>query len=393
MKARIWVTIAVLAAWWVIVWGFRIVSPIDSAALAVHQFDNSNVSYGVSQTYRFFTGTLPTILLFAVLLKVWWRPLKGLFVPVLLMCVAASIIPAHAYYDKQNWTEVYFILPNESAFFIPDVGANKEGQSAFGSEAYLRENKIAAKRFEVPHVKIPNSAWLSDYYVPAGRLIIVDRTPYNREWTASADRGTSPKNEAFPCQTNEGINVTAEVSIATSVTEDNAPRFLFWFGVKPPLGDRTKPETIFASVFLGRTLTEVMDGVIRGKIQQLVASEISSRTLDQANAQMPIMLANIEKAARAFLESRGITLDYIGWAGTFTFDKDVQQAINDRYSAAKIEPVLPVLRTKAVLDAMARWNGQLPTSLSGLWLLPLNIWDGIQSWLTLPKPMPRQESR
>ncbi len=39
-----------------------------------------------------------------------------------------------------------------------------------------------------------------------------------------------------------------------------------------------------------------------------------------------------------YCTDKGITLDYIGWAGTFTFDKDVQQAINDRYTAQTILP-------------------------------------------------------
>ena len=101
---------------------------------------------------------------------------------------------AYAYYDKNDVTEAYTILPNESAFWIPDVGANKDNQAKLDSEAYLNDNKVALKRFIVPHAKLSGSsgAWgWADYYVPSGRLIIVDRTPYSREWVDAADRGTS----------------------------------------------------------------------------------------------------------------------------------------------------------------------------------------------------------
>ncbi len=37
--------------------------------------------------------------------------------------------------------------------------------------------------------------------------------------------------------------------------------------------------------------------------------------------------------------------------------------VNDRYSDDKIAPVLSVLRTKAVLDALAKWNGRVPRTL------------------------------
>ncbi len=52
---------------------------------------------------------------------------------------------AYAYYDQNNYTEAYFVLPNKLAFFIPDVGANRDTQVGFGSEAYLQENKFRRK--------------------------------------------------------------------------------------------------------------------------------------------------------------------------------------------------------------------------------------------------------
>ena len=54
------------------------------------------------------------------------------------------------------------------------------------------------KRFIVPHVKLQGSGGFYDFYVPAGRLIIVDRTTYSREWVDATDRGTSKKKEGFP---------------------------------------------------------------------------------------------------------------------------------------------------------------------------------------------------
>lgn len=360
-----------------------------SGQLAARQFDNSALSYTQSAYgVRFFGGLgLPVLALLLVLAAIWWKPLKNRWTrqfpaAVLMGCLLLAGTDARAYYDKTDYAEAYFILPNESAFFIPDVGATRDTQAKFGSMEYLEANKIAAKRFLIPHAKFSGSGSMwSDYYVPTGRLIVVDRTPYNREWVGAGDRGTSARNESFPCQSQEGLNVTAEISIAASVTEENAARFLYWFGVKPPQGDRSNPAVIFTSVYYGKNLAEVMDTVGRGKVQALVCHEIGARTFDNVNKDVNAMLDAVEKNAAAFFATKGITLDYIGWAGTLGFDKDVQQAVNDRYTAEKIAPVLSTLQTKALLDATTKWNGQLPSTVSGLWLVPSDLWGSLLGWL------------
>lgn len=383
----------------VLVWGWlnfflQTAGPLVSGPLAGRQFANDDGAYMTAQYgMRLFGwfGGVTTLLLLAALAALWWRPLRlraarrglprigGGFLPAVALLLG-SVHGAQAYFDTTDKTEGYFILPNESAFWIPDVGANKDSQGRFEGVDYLNANKLAAKRFIIPHAKLSNSGgnWGIDAYVPTGRLIIVDRTPYNREWVAAKDRGTSTRNESFPCQSTEGLNITVEISIAASVLEENAARYLYYFGVRPPPGDRSTNQVIFTSVFYGRTLTEVMDGVGRGAVQTMVCNEFSSRTLDRANEQARAILDSVQKNAAAFFAARGITLDYIGWAGTFTFDKDVQEAINRAYDANKIAPFLDTLKTKALIDALARWDGRLPATLSGLWLVPADVIGAIE---------------
>jgi hypothetical protein len=360
---------------------------IVSGEAAGGQFANSDAAFAASYfTMRFGGGiSLPLLVLLGVLLLIWWQPISALLAnrrrSLAIAAIALLPLPAAAYYDKNDYTEAYFILPNESAFFIPDVGANKDSQAKFGSAQYLEDNKVAAKRFIIPHAKFSGSGFFQDFYVPTGRLIIVDRTPYNREWTASRNRGTSVRDESFPCQSQEGLNVTAEIAIATSVTEEDAAKFLYWFGVRPPVGNRTDPQVIFASVYGGRSLAEVMDGVGRGKVQSLVCHEIGARSFDKVNTDINAMMDSITKEAEAWFKSRGITLDYIGWAGTLSFDHDVQKAVNDRFTAEKVAPVLPVLQSKAIVEAVQRWDGHLPSTVSGLWLVPGDLLASVQAWL------------
>ena len=367
-------------------------STLAVGKIAVKQFESSDSAYVVSQFGMNFFNNLgiPAIILLAVIVLIWWKPFKSLIkssgaTAAVIMLVLMASTQAFAYYDKADYAEPYFILPNESAFFIQDVGDNKKDQAKFGSEEYLRANKIAAKRFIIPHTKLENSGFFSNYYVPAGRLIIVDRTPYNREWVKSTERGTSVKNEGFPVQSKEGINITVGIAIATSVTEDDSPKFLFRFGVKPPTGDRTKPEVIFTSVYNGRSLTDVMDGVVRNKVQALLGNEFTKRTFDEANAQAELIMASVQKNLETYLKTVGITLDYIGWSDTFEFDKNIQDAINRRFIsiqdeaiALKLGPHTQTIQSLAAAEALRSFgnktDGKLPTNIS-LWWLPSGVSD------------------
>jgi len=328
-----------------------------TGVVAGGQFDNSSMSY-LSATFVFtMFNTLYFVATFGFLMSlfaIWMKTLKEFIaasVALGLLFVVAQPQQAFAYADTTDKTEAYTILPNESAFWIPDVGANKDIQVKFDSESYLSDNKVAAKRFIVPHAKLGNSGgflgW--DYYVPTGRLIIVDRTPYSREWVKSNARGTSTGDQSFPCQSKEGLNITAGVSIGASVSEENAAKFLYRFGVVTPQGDRKDPQVIFASVYTGRSLANVMDDVGRKKIQTLVCAEIGKRTFDQANDDMIVMMDSIQKTTKEYFASVGITLDFIGWADTFEFDPSVQKAVNDRYIANKLASALPVLQAVAGL--------------------------------------------
>ncbi len=348
---------------------------LASAEVAGNQMRNSDtaaVTASLSLSLFSGIGGLITLVTIVALGLVWAGLLRRRQVQASAMAIGAALAggihPAAAYYDTVNRAEAVTIMPNESAFWIPDTGANRDTQTSLDSEAYLAANKIALKRFVIPHAIFRDSGgtnWFDrDYYVPTGRMIIVDRAPYNREWVRTSERGTSARDESFPCQSKDGINITAEVSIAASVADDNSPKFLHFFGVNNPAGDRTNPAVIFTSVYYGRSLTQVMDGIGRGLVQTAVCREIGSRSFEQANADYNAVMEAVKVQATKFFSERGITVDYIGWAGTWTFDKDVQQAINDRYAGEKVAPVLGTLQAKAAIDALEGWDRHLPSSVT-----------------------------
>jgi hypothetical protein len=384
MKTVLWrsamTLVAILAYGWI---NFLLtpVGTILAGETAGKQFDSNNVSYVASMVgMRIFTHIgIPSLVLLAVIVAIWWAPARRAWMALFVIAALVGLRsqPANAYYDKSDYTEAYTILPNESAFWIPDVGNNKDNQAQLDSEAYFNANRVALKRFIVPHVHLSGSGSFFDFYVPAGRLIIVDRTPYTREWVDAENRGTSKKREGFPCQTQEGLNVAVGVSIGVSVLEPNAAKYLYRFGVLPTAGDRTDPKIIFASVYYSRKLADVMDDVGRKKVQTLVCSELSGRSFDKANAEANAIMASVQKAATEYFATVGITLDFIGWADTFTFDDSVQAAVNRRYiakidqeNAALLAPYAATIQALAAADALrafgARTDGKLPTTIVGL---------------------------
>lgn len=387
MKTRLILSLGLFLIWGWLSFFFNAGATLATAEIAGKQFDNSDAAYILSQSgMHFFSWAsgLRTLVLLVLIAAIWWAPLRrwlaGTAVALAVLFVSA---PAYAYYDKNDYTENFFILPNESAFFIPDVGANASTQTKFGSREYFEANKIAAKRFSIPHVILTNSGLFSNYYVPAGRLIVVDRTPYNREWTASNNRGTSAADQSFVCQSKEGLNLTIGISIGTSVLEENASTFLYRFGVNAPQGNRFDPVVTFTSVYFGKSLEQVMEGPVHSKVQSLVCDEISARTFDDANAQAPAILTDVTTKVTAYLLSVGITLDFIGWADSFGFDPLVQKAVNDAYIAKTIAPVLATLQAQADIKVKEGLGEGLQAHglPANLVTLPTNLLDGFTSML------------
>jgi hypothetical protein len=353
-----------------------------SGQAAGQQFDNSNASYigSVVAMNLFANLGIPFIVLLAALVAIWWGAVRHFLARLVIFGTALTALhplPAAAYYDKTDFAEAYTILPNESAFWIPDVGANKDSQVQYESEAYLNSNKVPLKRFIVPHVHLQGSGSFFDFYVPSGRLIIVDRTPFSREWVDAAERGTSVRKEGFPCQSKEGLNITVGIAIGASVAEQNAAKYLYRFGVRPPSGDRSDPKVIFTSVYYSRSVKEVMDDFGRKKVSEIVCDQITSRGFDQINAEAKLIKDTAAKTIVDFFAGYGISIDFVGWADTFTFDKEVQEAVNRRYIASQDQAIAQALQPyAATIQALAaaqalrafgeKTDGKLPTTIVGL---------------------------
>jgi regulator of protease activity HflC (stomatin/prohibitin superfamily) len=373
MILRLFLTALILALWG---GAINVLSPVASLILgkqAVSQLNPSDTDYlqtmAVFGAYRGLDWAI-TIIGLLLLLAIWVGPIRraikeagnahniGTALAALALGgMALAPQPARAYYDKADYAEWRNILPNQSAFLIPAVGDNKASQGQFGSAEYLDSKKVAAKRVQIPHVKLENSGLWSNFYVPAATLIIVDRTPFYREWTNASDKGTSKDKQGFTCESKDSLNVTTAIAISATVAEADAHKFLYWFGVKAVKGDPADVATIFASAMDGVSLAEIMDTVVRGKVHASLCTAMGSRTLDDVFAQKKEIINEVEADVKAMFAPMGITIGFVGFADALDYDKVIQTAINHVYTAKKdaeaansLASALPVMQQEADIE-------------------------------------------
>lgn len=315
---------------------------------AVSQLSNSDSGYfGFLATqggFRFARTALGIVSLLCFLgiwattiTKLWKTEADKLAVLVIAsLASGALLVPnnAFAYYDTTNRGEFIEIGANQSAFLIPMVGANKSSQAQFGSEEYLNSNKVAVKRVEIPHVQANNTGALKDYYIPAAKLYLLDRTPVNREWTGSTTKGTSVKDESFHFESADSLSIHTGITMSAYVTEANAAKFFYWFGAHGQQQTQD-PQIMFASVVYGRSLAEVIDTVVRAQVQATLSKEFGSRPLDQGIRDKAKIIDAVVAAVKAEFEPKGITISTVGYAEDLTFDKEIQSIMNENYIAQR----------------------------------------------------------
>lgn len=314
--------------------------------------------------------------------------MKKILLGTAMIATMVASSPSFAYYNVKDFPEYIEVQSNQSAFAIPVVGDTKTTQAQFGSKAFLDTSKIATKRFQIPHTLIRNPGWSSDYYVPSVKLILVDRTPYMREWMDASDKGTSSKKQGFSMQSKEGINIGTGITISSMVKEEDAALFLYTFGTNNDKIDPNNPESNFQSVSYGKSLAEIMDTVVRGYVESSLEKAFMKHSFADDNEHAGDIIESVEKDVKDHFAKEGITIDYVGYAGTLEFSNNIQASIDNVFIATQealkataMMPSLAYQQAQADIDvrkaqgiAISKWNGAIPALPS--WIVgglePLN---------------------
>lgn len=277
-------------------------------------------------------------------------------------------------YEKPEFVE---IEPNQTAFVIPLTGKTSD-QGQFESAEYLAEKQVATKRIEIPHTwvktgRLPGSGEYKD----AVRVIVVDRYPETREWTA---------DNSFTGESKDSIKFTQGLSATAQILEEDAATFLYQYS--------------------GKALSEVMDKEIRNYIGSVLLEKYSTLTIEELRADKASVIAAVRKEVEPYFKKRGITLSNIGYIGDLKYtDAKIQEAINKKFNAEEEQKAQAIAnqteidKAKAEAEAnktrkesmkeiiemkeleiqeawIEKWDGKLPTVQSG---------DGAGTLINIPK--------
>lgn len=270
-------------------------------------------------------------------------------------------------YDKPEFVT---IEPHQTAFLIPLIG-DTTNQASFESEEMLMQAKVAAKEIQIPHrwVQTGRFHWKGEYRDTMA-LIVVDRSPVTREWSASKDMGTSAINQAIYAESSESIGFSAGMNCSAQIySENDAVKFLYCYNNKP--------------------LSEIMDTEIRARVESKFVEECASRTLNDILVEKEEIMKDVREDVEKYFAERGITITVLGMKDGLEYDDaTIQKSINDKFSSemklttqkneneriiseaeakAEANRILSESLTDEVLKQQyyEKWDGKLPNVMAG----------------------------
>lgn len=287
--------------------------------IAVNQVQDDNEAYTevkalVENRNALYAGYATAIAIILIWLPILAKRMSGMSKPkrqMMVMLLPVVLLAACKPYNTPQYIE---IGPNETAFVVP-LGGDTSEQLQFQSVEYLQSNQVAAKRIFIPkeEIQVGRMFWEVEY-IPAIRVVIVDRTPVTREWTSSGDTGTSTSNQAFGVESSESIDFRVGATCSARVDEEDAAAFLYYFS--------------------GRSLAEVMDQNIRGFIQAELFREFGALDLANARTQKGDIFQRVFIATRDHFAPLGVTITSLGGSdGLMYTDPNVQNSINANFEA------------------------------------------------------------
>jgi hypothetical protein len=207
------------------------------------------------------------------------------------------------------------IKPNETCWVIPLDSQTESSQAKFNSVDFLNQKKVAAKRIMVDKVErsVGRMYWDIEW-IPAVRVIKVDRSLVTREWVDGDAIGTSKKDEGIHVNTKDNIKLDIGITITVSIDEDNASTYLYYHGERP--------------------LSEITDSNVRSFITKVLSQHVSSMDLVEFQNRQVEIYNLISKEVTDEFKSKGITVQYVGNANGWRFvNEKIQESINASYIA------------------------------------------------------------
>lgn len=229
--------------------------------------------------------------------------------------------------------QVIKIEPNQTAFLL-NLRGNGADQASFESEELLRDAKVPAKQVYITYHRERlgplNHKWVQD-----NMLIVVDRTPVTREWSETADVGTSTANQAIFAESKESIGFSVGMNCSAQIySEDDAVRFLYSYNNK--------------------NLSEIMDSEIRARVEADFVEACAKYTMNDILSKKAEIMEYVRTDVTGYFAERGITITVLGMKdGTQYDDPAVQTAINAAFVAERNAEAQAIKNETAIRQAEA----------------------------------------
>ena len=352
MKRIVVFGVVIAAVWTAETWWLNSRQPGISSALALQQINGGN---DVAEKLRAFDAGkdgVQVIAWAATALAAWlcfapwlraaaqWLHQRRAAKSVLLLALAPLLLTGcMKAYDKPEFVE---IDTSETGFLIPLEG-NAGLQEKFQSENYLLQRKVAAKRVQILHRWSQEGRLNYDgRWIPTVRLVKVNRSPLTREWTApqgpqagSAMSRGGAGDKAIWIESADSVGFSMGFNCTAFISEEDAAKFLYWY----PSG----------------SLANVMDGEVRGRIQQVSAEVAAKYPLDQLRSRKQEIADAVKKDVTNFFATRGVTVTTVGMFGGMTYENPaIQKSIDDTFIAQQLKVV-----AEAKFDAQQKENERI----------------------------------
>jgi hypothetical protein len=230
--------------------------------------------------------------------------------------------------------------PNVTPFLVQLEGDQQ--QATVNTEELLRENMLNARRVQITYRWQKMGYGIANgKYLPNERLILVDRNPITREWTASKDSGTKAKDEAVWVESSDSVGFSTGISItARIVSNDDAVKFLFNYpaGKVRAIDLRNKYKDPYEVKEV--SLEDVMDTEVRARVQKVFAEEAARYKMDELRSKKNEIMKAVEEDVLAFFKTRGITITTIAMFGGLRYENpEIQRAIDKVFQAQQDKSV------------------------------------------------------
>jgi hypothetical protein len=201
-----------------------------------------------------------------------------------------------------------------TAFLIPLEGVEK-GVQVNSTIDDLRNKQVNSKRVVISQRKLKTGRWAKSYkWVATMRVVKVDRTPVTREWTSSVSSGTSSKDQTVKVLTADGLGMRVPINITISIPPDGAAQFLYSLG--------------------GKTLEEVCDTIVRGKVQELWVARTGALKAWDILPETASIAEESRITLSSYLKQYGMELTSYSVAGKVEFeDGSIQAKIAEKMVA------------------------------------------------------------